>query len=334
VITRGGLREPSFEAAAEGYQEATGGSISGASVRRVTQGFGRQVRAEQAQEAAQAAEVGPFEEFPQERWLPLEEPIVGAGNVSSDGTYILLREEGWTEVKAGAFSQVEVLPPHHPDRRAQQRSGEQATEAVVRLSQHSYCAGLWDADTFGQYQYAEGLRRGFDRVMHASSVNDGAPWIARITDLNFPHAQFIVDWSHSTERLWAVGNAVYGKESPAATRWTKQRKTELWAGNVPAVVQALEALNLSEGDYPDEVHQAPGYFAKREEAMHYAKFRIAGYPIGSGTVESAARNVVQPRMRRPGRGWGREYADAMLAALGEFHSGRLNQTWGRLYSPN
>ena len=326
VMTRCGLREPSFAHAAEGYTEATGGQVSSASVRRVTQGFGRAVQARQAGEAQRAGEVGAFEEVPQERWLELHTPLEDTGNLSSDGTMILIREEGWKEAKVAAFSAVESLAPHHPDRRKAQREGPRQDEAVVRLSDHSYCAGVWDADTFGTYQYVEGLRRGFDRVAGASSVNDGAVWIARITDLNFPEAQFIVDWSHSMEHLWAVAHAKYGEGTAQATTWMQERETELWAGNVASVVAALEALDL-DATYPDHVRQAPQYFAKRAAAMRYADFRKQGYPIGSGTVESAARNVVQPRMRRPGRGWQHDNADAMLAALCEFHSGCLTWAW-------
>ena len=331
VMTRCGLREPSFEQAAEGYREATGGQVSGASVRRVTQGFGQHVREQHRAEAKRAARVGAFEEFPHERWLPLEQPLTGIGNVSSDGTMILIRKEGWKEVKVAAFSQVEALPPDHPNRRAVQRSGEVATREVVRLSQHSYCAGLWDADTFGGYQYLEGLRRGFDRLGAPSSVNDGAKWIARVTDTNFPKAQQILDWSHGSEHLWAVGEALFGEGTSATAQWVKQRQAELWAGHGEAVVATLQGLNLDQEKYPDLVRQAPGYFAERLEQMRYADFRKAGYPIGSGTVESAARNVVQPRMRRPGRGWASENADAMLAALAEFHSGRLHSTWQHVY---
>jgi len=332
VMTRCGLRESSFEQAAEGYREATGGQVCGASVRRVTQGFGQQVQERHTAEAERAARVGAFEEFPHERWLPLVQPLRGTGNVSSDGTMVLIRGEGWKEVKVAVFSQVEVLPPHHPERRKAQREGQRGQTDVVRLGQHSYCAGLWDADTFGRYQYLEGLRRGFDRLTTTTSVNDGARWIARITDTNFPHTQQIVDWTHGTEHLWAVGNAVFGEATAEAAQWVDQRQTELWHNQGEAVVTALQGLELEQTAYPELVQQAPGYFAARLAQMRYADFRAAGYPIGSGSVESAARNVVQPRLRRPGRGWARDNADAMLAALGEFHSGRLQTTWQSVYT--
>jgi len=64
--------------------------------------------------------------------------------------------------------------------------------------------------------------------------------------------------------------------------------------------------------------------------MRYATFRTEGYPIGSGTVESAANTVVHHRLRRPGRGWSRKNGQAMLAGLSELHSGRFEYTWLRL----
>jgi len=104
---------------------------------------------------------------------------------------------------------------------------------VVRLRAHSYWAGLWDADTFEPYQYAEGLRRGLDQVEGLSSVNDGAPWIERTTFTNFPEATQVIDWNHALERLWAVAHTVYG-EGTSAAEWTAEREEELWTG---AVVQ-------------------------------------------------------------------------------------------------
>ena len=333
VITRQGLRGPSFELAAEAYREATGGGVSGSSVRRVTQGFGKRLAEEKAEEAERAMAIGPLLETPRERRIGLKDPIQGIGNVSSDGTMIQIREEGWKEVKMAAFSRVEVLEPDSEKRRCAQREGKRGQEEVVRLSRHSYCAGLWDADTFGAYQYAEGLRRGIDLLERKSSVNDGAPWIERITGMNFPRARQIVDWSHSTRRLWAVASAIYGEGKPEAAAWMERRKDELWAGRVEPVMRELNALNLERSTYPDEVRQAPGYFRGNCERMRYDEFRAAGYPIGSGTVESGARNVVQPRMRRPGRGWKRENAQAMLAALGELHSGRFRWAWQQVYHP-
>lgn len=275
--------------------------------------------------------IGAIGESPRTRRVALKDAIAGIGNVSSDGTMVLIREEGWKEVKIATFSKVEVLEPDSEKRRQAQRKGKRGREEIVRLSRHSYCAGLWDADTFGPYQYAEGLRRGFDLLERSSSVNDGALWIERITGMNFPQTTQVTDWSHSTQRLWAVANTVYGEGNSDAVAWVERQKDNLWDGKAWCVIQELDGLNLNRKSSPDVVRQSPGYFRDRCERMQYDQFRAAGYPIGSGTVESGAKNVVQHRMRRPGRGWKRENAQAMLAALSELHSKRFLWAWEQVY---
>jgi len=92
-------------------------------------------------------------------------------------------------------------------------------------------------------------------------------------------------------------------------------------------VQALQHLDLDRECYPPEVRQALGCFLAHQDRMRYAQFWAEDYPIGSGTVESAANTVVHHRLRRPGRGWQRDAAQAMLAGLSELHSGRFDQAW-------
>jgi hypothetical protein len=253
---------------------------------------------------------------------------------------IRIREEGWKEVKIGAISGVEVQLPggkeanprqQTPTDASRSRSSRRAEDPRVRLSSHSYCAGVWDADELGRHLYAEGVRRCIDQSKRLSSVNDGARWIERIVLTNFPRAVQIVDWHHASGRLWTVGQALYGEGSKQTTDWVERRLDELWQGKGWAVVGALRALDLDQRQLPDEVRQAPGYFESNLARMRYDQFRAEGYPIGSGTVESGCNNVVQHRMRRPGRGWTCTNANSMLAGLCELNSGRFTRTWRRIH---
>jgi hypothetical protein len=239
---------------------------------------------------------------------------------------VLIREEGWKEVKLTAISKVTVKEA--AERAAKQsRPSRRDQDPLVELSEHSYQVGLWDADTLGQHQYAEGLRRGLDRVAKLSSVNDAAVWIGRVTATNFPEAVQIVDWSHPDQRLRAVGQAAFGEQSPRAQQWVNARLDELWAGDTRSVIEALDKLDLAQERYPVEVQQAAGYFRNNQDRMHYPEYRASGYPIGSGTVESAVNTVVHYRMKRPGRGWKRGNAEAMLAGLSELGSDRFDSAW-------
>jgi len=326
VATRLGLQSKSFDLAAASYTDAVGQSISGDSVERITEGWGRQIEAQREAEAERANAPAQRGESPTARRVAEQDPIAGAANISTDGGMVLIRGEGWKEVKLTAISEVEVRPAR--ERPSQERkASRRAEDPFVTLKGHSYQAGLWDADTMALHQYVEGLRRGIDHCQRLSSVNDGAPWIGRITSLNFPEAIQIVDWSHAAGRLWKVSKAVFGEQSPEGRGWVEEQLDHLWGGDVQKVEAALQVLNLDQERWPDEVRQAAGYFAGNRKRMRYDQFRAQGYPIGSGTVESGINTVVHHRMKRPGQGWERSNGQAMLAALGELHSGRFERTW-------
>jgi len=326
VATREGLQAQSFGLAAESYREAVGGSMSPDSLRRLTEGWGQVVAERRADEAQQANAPVAVGESPRTRRVVEVDPIAGQASLSADGAMVLIRTEGWKEVKIAAISAVCVgnaegrtPDPARPSRRDH--------DALVTLSRHSYQAGLWDADTFAPYQYAEGLRRGLDHGQLVTSTNDGAPWIERVTRLNFPDVPQIIDWSHAAGHVWTVAHAVQGEHTPAAQRWADTQLDALWEGHVAELVQTLDRLHLDSESYPPLVQQAPDYFRTRQNQMQYDQFRAKGWPLGSGVVESAANTVVHHRLKRPGRGWKREYAQAMLAALCELHSRRFEQTW-------
>ncbi|MGB3906324.1 MAG: hypothetical protein WBB22_15550, partial [Anaerolineae bacterium] len=234
MATRQGLMAKSFELAAEAYADAVGGSMSSDSLRRITEGWGRRVEAQQEEAAERANAPAQRGENPQERRIVEVRPIAGQANLSTDGGMVLVRGEGWKEVKLTTISEVEVRPAEERPAKAG-RASRRADDPVVKLKGHSYQAGLWDADTMALHQYTEGLRRGIDHCQRLSSVNDGAPWIERITELNFPEAVQIVDWPHAEGKLWKVGKAVFGEQSPEGKEWVEDQLDHLWAGEVKQV---------------------------------------------------------------------------------------------------
>jgi hypothetical protein len=56
-----------------------------------------------------------------------------------------------------------------------------------------------------------------------------------------------------------------------------------------------------------------GYFATNAARMAYPAYRARGLPIGSGAVESAAKHLVQDRMKRAGMRWSYPGGQAILA---------------------
>ena len=329
VATRLGLQAKSFDLAAAAFADAVGRRMSADSLASLTQDWGQRIGAQRTSEATQANQPAQRGERPDQQRIPEVAAISGQANLSTDGAMLLVRGEGWNEVKVVAVSAVAVQPA---STRQADPASHRAGDPRVALSQHSYQVGLWDADTMAPYQYAEGLRRGLARCCELSSVNDGALWIKRITTTNFPQAQQIVDWRHASDHLWAVANAVCGEHTPQAKQWTSAQLDRLWDGPVADVVSTLDKLDLQQERWPALVREAPDYFRFNQERMRYDVFRAQGLPIGSGTVENAANTVVHHRLKRPGRGWERDNAQAMLAALSELHSGRFEQAWQLTFS--
>ena len=318
MATRHGLLGKSFALAAEAYSDATGGHMSKDSLRRITEGWGNAMEEKRQAEARQVYDAN----IPQlaSQVVTVSQPIGSQANLSTDGGMVLLREEGWKEVKLSAISEVK---PHA----AASTPVEAAPELRLRLQRHSYQAGLWNAEEMGQHQYLEGMRRQVEGCRRFTSVNDGAPWIERITTTNYPKAIQIIDWGHAEERLWKVAKAAFGEGSVRSQHWAEKHIELLWQGRVQEVVCALRQLDWGQMCCLEDIRQSPAYFESRQSKMDYARFRQAGYPIGSGTVESGINTVVHHRMKRQGRGWKRENAQAMLAALSEFHSGRFQTAW-------
>lgn len=298
--------------------------MSNDSLRKITLGWGQQVEDQRVAEAEKGfAETGTGERYDH---IPVEivDPIVSQANLSTDGGMILVRGEGWKEVKLTVISEVTVTQQARPT-----HSPNEPQDPELTLKRHSYQAGLWDADTMGQHQYLEGLRRQIS-LCRLSSTNDGAPWIERITAANYPNAVQILDWGHADQRIWKVAKAAFGEGVPQTQQWAEANLDRLWYGKVEDVVAALYRLDWEHISCPDDIRQSPAYFETRQSKMDYARFRQIGYPIGSGTVESAVNTVVHHRMKRQGRGWKRENGQSMLAALSEFHSNRFLFSWDRL----
>ena len=307
--------------------------MSDESVRLITEGWGAACEAKRQTEAAWVNAPGQRGEHPDASRLTPIEPLKAQANISSDGAKLLVRGEGWKEVKMTAISAVSVQAATervsaNAAAGTSERPSRRTADLLVRLTRHSYQAGLWEVDDFAQQQYAEGVRRGLEQSAPLSSVNDGAQWIERTTRENFPAAIQVIDWSHVEERLGSLAAEALGAGSAAAHAWTEARLDRLWEGKPQAVLSALRHLKTKAPRAAKPLVQDNiVYFQNQQGRMHYDQYRAAGLPLGSGSVESAATTLVHLRLKRPGRGWCRENAQSMLAALSELNSDRFELTW-------
>lgn len=251
-----------------------------------------------------------------EREMP--QPASEVMAISMDGGLVHIRDEGWKEVKTAAVSAVETM------------TDAETGDIEVRLSQHSYRAGLWEAKDFAQQQWAEGSRRGLERAKQLVSVNDGALWIWLIVQRCWAPCVEILDWWHVVEKLWEVASALFAEAPAASSQWMETQKAHLWHGRRRQILRAIRDLCPRGQPLPEQVRSGVGYLFNHRSRIRYHLFRQAGYPLGSGTVESACKLVMQERMKQAGMRWSREGAQAMLALRSVLLSDRWDEVWATL----
>lgn len=322
-MARLGVLIPSYRLAAETFGELVELEVGAATLEEVTTVAGSrllEVEATEAEEAmaAPSREEGLGPAFSQaEQGSDQGQPRPAHLCISMDGVKVNTTE-GWREVKTVAVSEVERLGKPLAD------------GTTVGLINHSYRAGFWEAKQFAEVQYAEAKRRGAEWARRLTSVNDGAEWIWAIVLLCYPTALQVVDWWHAVDRLWKVGNLVFGQGSELSSAWVKQRKDELWRGEVARVIAALDGLRANGGSGEegcDEARLLREYLRTHADRMRYEQFREAGEPVGSGSVESACKNVVGTRMKGAGMRWKVERAEAVLALRCAILSNRWQDAW-------
>jgi hypothetical protein len=123
--------------------------------------------------------------------------------------------------------------------------------------------------------------------------------------------------------MWFIATHYFPQQSER-TQWANAQLDALWQGDTMTAIASLDKLPPTEDE---QVSSALGYVARQQHRLAYHQYRVAGYPIGSGCVESGINTVVHHRLKTQGRGWQRDNAQSMLAALGELHSGRFASSW-------
>lgn len=328
-----GTTQPSFEVAAETLSRLTGLWMSDTTLWRCHGEVAEQIESELRREEQDIQTPVYAGEEPK-----ASEPIAGHASVSLDGTTIRIREEGYREVKIVSVSEVVVQPERTvaasggpPVGRIADREAVRGRQDGVKLVGHSYRAVLGDKTAFEAALAAELARRGIAATDKVTTVNDGADWIWDLVERYLPDKRTeILDWPHAIQNLCKAGEAAWGVESQTARVWLTARETELWQGRVMDVRTALEQLPQRRKERGKAIRRVKDYIAGHQTRLDYQRFRDEGRPIGSGTVESAAKNVIAWRMKRGGQSWERSGATRMLAALGEVHSSHWDQTCRRL----
>lgn len=295
--------EAAFEEAARKIEKLLLLKVSENTVRKATQSFGELQQAREEQQQAESQDMDNLIARRREVTAPPER-LYGA----LDGVQVPLDGE-WRELKCGCWYEVDV-------QRQSQTIGE---TGALRANTISYYCDIAPASAFRDLVWTTGYQRLADRAKEIVFVADGAAWIWKLVSYHFPQAVQIVDWYHAAEYLTHIAEALF-EESERQHDWLQEPRTHLWEGEIEQVIAICQAY----ADHPAAapfVRQASTYYRNNAHRMDYGRLRRQGYQIGSGTVESACKQIGTQRLKRAGARWSedgaRRTAKARAAWLSE-----------------
>jgi hypothetical protein len=119
----------------------------------------------------------------------------------------------------------------------------------------------------------------------------------------------ILDWFHLTENLHKV---------PGSNNRLKEARALLWKGKVDETIQLFEDCQS------EEARRFRGYLERhRTRIPNYEYYQAEGMPIGSGDVESLAKQINQ-RTKVVGASWSAKNVPQVLAHRCAYLNGQLD----------
>jgi hypothetical protein len=293
---------PSFAKASRELAFFTGVQVHPDTARRRTEQAGALLLAHQTTEAARVLREHPAAPCAPDTLL-----------ISVDGAMVPLVHGQWTEVRTLAVGEVQPpeLTPDGP---------------VVRTTSLSYFSRRTDSTSFSELASLELHRRGIEAARRVGAVVDGALWCQSFVDLHYPEAVRVLDFAHAAEYLATIAQTV-GAQGPllSAAEHSTLRRALKHEGPEAVLVRLREVVASQTGN--DELNRALAYLEARLEQMQYPQFVAAGWPIGSGMVESANKLVVEDRLKGAGMHWAEANVNPLLALRNAVCNDRWEESW-------
>jgi hypothetical protein len=140
----------------------------------------------------------------------------------------------------------------------------------------------------------------------------------------------VLDLLHVLEKLWKAAYVFHAEGTPEAAYWVQVRTLKILQGGVSQVVQGLRQSSTKRrlsGVRAETLRLVTKYLYRNRQRMRYHEYLAAGWPIASGPVEGACKNLIKDRMERSGMRWTEAMAEVIVKLRAVYLSGDLNEYW-------
>ena len=232
--------------------------------------------------------------------------------VSTDGAMIKTYDD-WKEVKSGVIYEI-----------------EKKSDSLSSINK-SYISKIEDSHSFQKRIKQEARRRHYLDAKEIAVIGDGARWIWDLAEKEFPLATQIVDWYHAKQHLCSAINLLYNnKKNKESEELLKQCSDLLYCGKIEKLEKVIRT-KIYDNDLIDrlddlaKINTEIEYFIKNKKRMQYSYFKENDWPIGSGIIEAACKQLVQLRLKRNGMKWKKNGAHCVLKLRCMYLSGRWDE---------
>jgi Uncharacterised protein family (UPF0236) len=186
-----------------------------------------------------------------------------------------------------------------------------------------------DGDLFAALAQVKAARVIPEEQVRLCVVADGAKWIwGRVTEL-FPTAEAILDYYHCAEHIHELAELQYREHPERALEWVEATMARLFAGEVAGVIWGLQRMRPATPTAEAAINDLIGYLQNNRDRINYRSRRKAGYPLGSGGIESAHKFICHARLKRAGAWWYVANSNHMLALRCAKYNGTFERVFER-----
>lgn len=146
----------------------------------------------------------------------------------------------------------------------------------------------------------------------------------------FDNAFFVLDIFHVLEHLGKAALCFHDEDSPQAREFVTDRLRLLLNGRAGRLIGGLKQMLVKHklsGAKRRCLEQVIGYLERNRKHMRYEICLAKGYPIGSGVIEGACRNLINDRLELTGMSWTVRGAESVM----RLRAVHINKDWDEFW---
>jgi hypothetical protein len=193
----------------------------------------------------------------------------------------------------------------------------------------------WGSLTEGPEKTVARLRTSVDKRLPKGNelvcLLDGERSLWALVYAYFPSAFFVLDIFHVLEHLGKAALCFHGEGSPQARQFVTERLRMLLHGKAGRMIGGLKQM-VTKCELSDSARHSLskviGYLERNRKHMRYEICLAQGYPIGSGVIEGACRNLINDRLELTGMSWTIQGAESVM----RLRAVHINKDWDAFWT--